>query len=156
ETINWYVSRSSFEYVPKGVPIVRGELGTNLIDIQESQIPQEKIVADQSKLKIKNLETSPHRIRFAALAEESSIVTINTFNFPGWTAKIDGQNTSIIDNNRYKLISINIPKGDHRVQVQFKDTQVRKIANYLSLFSLLLMGLVLTKFLIVPYVGKSA
>src|SRR3989344_812108 len=43
ETINWYVSSSSFEYIPKGVELYRGSLGTNLFKIEKSQIPTQKI-----------------------------------------------------------------------------------------------------------------
>lgn len=155
QTINWDVSHSSFEYVPRGVPVKKGELGTNLIDIEKSQIPQEKIVADQSKVKIEDQKISPHRVSFFAQAKESSMITINTFNFPGWTAKIDSQTTSIVDNNRYKLISVSIPKGDHFVTVQFKDTPVRKLANYISLASMLLL-MIAVAILLKSNVGKPA
>ena len=138
ETINWDVSLSSFEYVPKGVPTKTSDLGTNLIDIDKSQIPQEKITTGD-KVKIDILKNSPHNLSFRAQAKESSIVTINTFNFPGWSAKIDGQKTNIFDNNKYKLISLNIPKGDHDIKVEFKNTPTRTLANSVSIITVVLL-----------------
>lgn len=144
DAINWYVSHSSFEYVPKGVPIKKAELGTNVIDIEKSQIPQEKIAVDTDKVKIESLDTSPHSLNFSVQAKESSIVTVNTFNFPGWKAEIDDQSASIVDNNRYKLIAINIPKGDHFVTIEFKDTATRRAANIISLISVAALLVVIT------------
>lgn len=139
DTVSWDVSQSSFEYLPKGVPIKRGELGTNLIDIEKSQVPRDKIKRDVDLVKIENLKHSPSRIDFSAQAQESEVATINTFNFPGWTAKIDGQNVPIFDNNKYKLISINIPQGSHNVNIEFKNTPVRMLANYVSIVSVVIL-----------------
>jgi hypothetical protein len=139
ETINWYVSHSSFEYAPRGVPIKTGDLGTNLIDIDKSQIPQEKITADPDKVALEIGEIAPHRFQFLARAREPSRLPINTFNFPGWRAKIDNQKTAIFDDNRYKLISIDLPQGEHKINVELQDTPVRKVGNYLSLFSAILL-----------------
>jgi uncharacterized membrane protein YfhO len=58
---------------------------------------------------------------------------LNTFNFPGWQASLDGKSIKIIDNNDYKLITVSIPGGDHNLIFSFKNTNIRNIGNTVSL-----------------------
>lgn len=144
ETINWDISISSFEYSPKGVAIKKGKLGTNVIDVQKEDIPT-GIVNQNDNVNVTDIEKEPHKISFVADAKEPTLVTVNTFNFPGWTAQIDSQATTIIDNNKFKLITLNIPKGIHDVNLEFKDSLMRKMANVTSLLSIVLTVVLLKK-----------
>lgn len=144
ETINWDISMSSFEYSPKGVAIKESSLGTNVIDVSEEDIPISK-VNSTNNIAISNIVQKPHKLTFTADANEPSMLTVNTYNFPGWTAKIDGQQTIILSNNKFKLITLNLPKGVHDVKIEFKDTAVRKTANVISFVSIIIITLFLAK-----------
>ena len=65
-------------------------------------------------------------------------------NFPGWKVWVDGKETSINDNNKYKLITVSVPPGDHKITVKFTNTPVRTLGNLVSLICIL--GLVLYGF----------
>ena len=64
------------------------------------------------------------------------VFTLNTFNFPGWTAYIDGGRLPISDNNKYKLIAVQVPSSVHNLEFRFEDTPVRKWSSAVSLASL--------------------
>lgn len=145
EVINWDVSYSSFEYAPKGVALTKGELDTNVIDIKKSDIPTGKISADSNQVKITQTTFSPHKINFTTQSKQMSQVTINTFNFPGWQAHIDGQKVNIDDNNKFKLISLDIPAGSHSVKIEFRDTPIRKTANMITALSFVIVLILFAK-----------
>ena len=140
ETITWGVSSSSFEYVPKGVDLYRGPLGTNLVSIQKSQIPLQKIEIEKGQAQIFDLVTKPSKVEFDVTSQQESKLKANIFNFPGWQVSIDGRKTLIDDYNRLKLITFNVPANSHHVKLEFKNTLPRTTANLLSLFSLFLIS----------------
>ena len=69
----------------------------------------------------------------------SGFITLPVAYFPGWTATVDELSTSIEPSEEDGNIKLEIPGGEHKVQLKFKDTPVRKIGNILSLVSLALL-----------------
>lgn len=63
----------------------------------------------------------------------------NTFYFPGWQAEIDGQPIPITPTAPYGLISVEVPPGQHRLVVRFGSTPIRRLANWVSVGSILLL-----------------
>lgn len=136
EVINWDVSLSSFEYVPKGVELYRNDLGTNQINIAKSQIPTQLIEPINGNPQISLQKTSPTQVQFQVYSPTTSRIKANIFNFPGWHLQIDGRKTPIEDNNALKLITFNVPKGQHSVKIEFGNTPVRLLGNYISLLGI--------------------
>ena len=64
---------------------------------------------------------------------------LNTFHFLGWQAYLDHKKIRINDKNKYKLITVLLPKGKHELKFVFEDTLSRLIGNILSLFSVLIL-----------------
>lgn len=141
--LNWFVSSSSFEYIPKGIELHKSNLGTSFPNITENDIPKTKIESIGSPATINILESNPGKLLFTTNSQSATTLKVNVFNFPGWQAKIDGQKTEISDDNKLKLITLNISEGAHQISLEFKNTKNRTFANTISLFSLLLL-LVLT------------
>jgi hypothetical protein len=56
----------------------------------------------------------------------------HTFFFPGWTAQIDGQPSPITPVSEQGLIGVDMPAGRHRLELHFQDTPLRRMANFLS------------------------
>ena len=139
EVINWDVSKTSFEYVPKGVALYKDERGVNLLDINKSDIPQNKLESMSGDANLEIINEKPDEIMFNITAHQDSIIKANIFNFSGWHVLVDNQYTPINDNNNLKLITFKVPQGDHEVKVLFKNTNVRTFANMLSLGSLVLL-----------------
>jgi len=80
--------------------------------------------------------------RFKISSQEEVRFIDNTIYFPGWRVLIDGQATEIQfqDPNYRGLITVNIPQGEHKVEVIFRRTKVRLIAELISLASLIGLG----------------
>lgn len=136
EIISWQVSTTSFEYLPKGIPLFVGPLNTNLVDISLIDIKKELIETVSGKTQIQNLSYSPSKVEFVANSQGSSQIRANIFNFPGWELTLDGKSVSINDENRLKLITFDTPPGISRVKIEFKNTPLRQAANLISLFSI--------------------
>ncbi len=139
QLLNLEISQSSFEYMPKGVELYRSGLGTNLVKIEKDQIPTQKVEITKGEAIISDVNTKPTRVDFSIDAQGPSQLLVNIFNFPGWQAEIDGKKINIDDDNRLKLITLYMPEGLHRVKVEFKNTQIRNLANFLSLASTLFL-----------------
>jgi hypothetical protein len=61
-----------------------------------------------------------------------------TFYFPGWRAYIDGRETTIqFQDPEYRgVITYYVPSGEHRIDLLFTDTKVRKFGIVISIFSI--------------------
>ena len=64
---------------------------------------------------------SPVRLRFS------------TYFFPGWRAEVDGRPAEIAPDPPNGLIGLDLPPGEHDVQIRFGTTAVRRVAAALSL-----------------------
>jgi len=75
--------------------------------------------------------------------EGGALIRAPIFDFPGMITKIDNQIVPHFNNDCrgeefcLGLVSFRVPAGEHRIEVELKDTRVRKIGNYLSLFGIL-------------------
>jgi hypothetical protein len=68
-----------------------------------------------------------------------------TRNFAGWTATVDGQIASIKE-GAVKNILVDLPAGSHQIRLEFRSTPIRRVSNWITLVSLLmLISLVIIK-----------
>ena len=132
ETISWYVSSSSFEYLPKGVELVKSSLGTNVVDITKNEIPANKIDVIGGEATISDLKVTPARVDFKVNAASDAKIKANIFNFPGWQVKVDQVKLPIDDNNRLKLMLFDVPEGIHQIEIEFTNTPIRTAANTIT------------------------
>lgn len=141
--ISWRVSGTSYEFVPSGVKTKKTNLNTTTLAIDEKDIPQSpyKVISGKAEVSVvKNLFSDK---QFHVKSQTPVILRINTYNFPGWQAYLvkndEKQLLKINDDNNLKLITLLLPKGDYIVQTVFTDTLIRRIANLVSLTSLLVI-----------------
>jgi hypothetical protein len=59
-------------------------------------------------------------------------LTILTFDFPGWTAYVDGAQVPIRPSTPHGFITVDLPGGEHRLALRFEDTLSRWIGWLLS------------------------
>ena len=57
---------------------------------------------------------------------------VGTFAYPGWTASIDGTPAEIQTDSRFGAIQIQVPAGEHEIQLEFGSTPARRIGAVLS------------------------
>ena len=141
DEIAWKVSRSSFEFSPKDVKTVKSELNTTIIDINQNKINELKkksfeIVKGQAN--VIETENLYMKKKFDILADSIVTFRLLSFNFPGWKAAVNGLNLPINDNNDYKLITVEVPRGKGKLEFTFVDTPVRFFSEALSLATIIL------------------
>lgn len=122
-------------YFPKNDPLYG--LEPSYFPVQTVQtnsdptIPRFRVV--QGKADIQSLVEKTTIQQFFAKVEKPSTIQINTHYFPGWIAKIDGETTTPGFSSPEGNMEITLDKGDHTVVLEFTKTPIRKISDYLSL-----------------------
>lgn len=90
------------------------------------------------------------KIDVTLVTQENSVVQINTIFYPGWGATLDNKPVQIDYDNPSGFMRIPVPKGEHRLFVEFRETIARFAADSLTLF-----GCVLYALYGVRYIGKN-
>ena len=139
DVTSWDVSKTSFEYIPKGIPLLRDELGHTTVDLNRQEIPEQKVEVNSATGKISNLVYSSTKIDFELETPENTSVRANVFSFPGWKVEVDRNSVPINNNNRLKLITFDVPSGVHEITIRFSNTGVRNFANFATLISLIFL-----------------
>lgn len=75
--------------------------------------------------------------------DKPSIVRLKTYNFPGWTARIDGKVVPMLS-DKDGVQQVEVPPGIHRIQASFVNTPPRTAGTAFSVLALVLIaGLVI-------------
>lgn len=69
-------------------------------------------------------------------ANSAARVRFYIYYFPGWQARVDGQPVEITPEAPNGLMTVDVPAGEHTVEVRFGPTPVRRVAAVLSLVAL--------------------
>lgn len=133
QEIAWNVSRTSIDFIPKGVKTKKSYLNNTIIDIDQSKLPRYpfEILAGSANVQI--IQNKFRVKKFKLDAGTNSTFRLNTYNFPGWQAYLNGGKILINDNNDYKLITVKVPKGKSELVFKFENTFVRNLANFISI-----------------------
>ncbi len=134
-SLKWTASRISDEYMPKNFikPSVKD-------DVVKNQI----IMRDKS-IKVLFQSSNSNRIHANISSEKKTKVKVNLAYFPGWNVFIDNKKSMPEVTN--KGFFVNIPSGDHALDIFFAQTPIEKFATSVSLTSLflLLAGIILSR-----------
>ena len=85
-------------------------------------------------------QLTPLHFRYDSTGDRDYLLRLFLFDFPGWQAKIDGEQVEIELARPEGFIIVPVPAGEHTVDVHFGNTGVRLIAAVLS--GLALVGVV--------------
>ncbi len=147
EEVQWRISRSSFEFIPKGVETQKSELNTTIPVIEYDEAFHDPMEVIGGEAVVRQRKNKFGKKIFTVVSEGASIVRLNVFSFPGWKAYVDGKAATFNEDNAYKLITLSLPKGSHEVVFIFEDTPVRKVGNMLSLLTLAVTIFLTLKFI---------
>jgi hypothetical protein len=125
KSVNW-----AEEHLPAGVDIFR---------IAGDKDFKEKVTITEGDGDAKVVSWKSAERVIDIIANKPSTVRIRTFNFPGWTAYIDGAQTQMNTEEGTKAMLINIPEGKHTLTLKFVDTPVRHYSKIISLVSFIVM-----------------
>ena len=75
-------------------------------------------------------------LSFNTNAKEASVLRINTFYFPGWTAYVDAKKEDIrVDSEG--LMELYVEKGRHEIKVKFENTWIKALTKLISIGTLI-------------------
>lgn len=90
---------------------------------------------DSSSIEV--LKSDPTNFEVKMKSNQSDTLIFQQANYPGWTAKINGEKTDIFTTNIFEM-GIVIPKGELSIQFEF-NKPVIKVLYYVSMFGFLLL-----------------
>ena len=101
-----------------------------------AQVGGASIIAGRGQLLTQELRNSYRR--FSLVNEEAVRVRVETYNYPNWVARIDGQATGILSEQGSGLMLIGVPAGNHILTLNYEVTRpVERWARFVSLFACL-------------------
>lgn len=77
-------------------------------------------------------------------SKEGIMLNLNKYFFPGWMAEVDGKKAQIESGAPFGQVSLELPPGEHQVEIMFTETNLKKTLDAISLVSFL-VSLWLTK-----------
>lgn len=116
----------------------------NWTEEKPNQLPSLKYQVANGKI-LEEQEIKPLSIKLRVFTEEESIITFNNLYFPGWFAKVDDKKASISPGEPYGQIEVTLPEGIHNVSLFWRETNLRLVADAISLASLIILLLVFKK-----------
>lgn len=123
-----------YDYLPKTAKMAPRAEAKVLAEVVD---PNTGELLRNTKIKIYNEEKGTDWFKFMVEGEDDSTVRINTFKFPVWKVKIDGNivNDYVPQNENWGRMWIEVPKGKHQIEGKFFNTPIRTASNYISLLS---------------------
>lgn len=115
------------EYMPLWVKQIPTERPKNIIEVIKG------------KGEISNSKITAKTISFKIDMQENGVVRVNKIYFPGFVANVDNTLTSISYINEFGVMDIEVSSGKHIVDIAFKETPVRIVADIISVVSLLVL-----------------
>jgi 6-pyruvoyl-tetrahydropterin synthase related domain len=82
------------------------------------------------------VEWLPQRREIRVQLEQPSRVRLKTYNFPGWTARVDG-NRVPLENDDDGIQVVEVPAGAHTIETRFQNTAPRWAGTAIALLGLL-------------------
>lgn len=112
-------------------------------DKKPDYLPKEKISSKTAK--IENIKSvNPVFWTASVFANKDATVTFQNLYFPGWFASVDGKFVQIKAGKPYGQIELFVPAGSHEISFSWKETPLRKYADWISLsFFVLALAFVL-------------
>jgi hypothetical protein len=84
--------------------------------------------------------------RIETESDKAAILNYNKYYFPGWIAKIDGEEIQITAGKPFGQIAVAVPAGKHTIDISFRETNFRRLLNFVSLGAMLIsLSLILAK-----------
>ena len=141
EKIKDYVPHT-IEYIPRWVNIPTF--------LSEEKYSKASVISGEGRYEVLDWKTEQRIIKITSATPV--LFRIATFYYPGWRAYLDGSEIAIQTESATGAMLIDIPQGDHKLELKFVDTPVRYCGKLISLLSFLAFGF----FLLREKIRKSA
>ena len=117
----------------------KGEYLPLTVDYMPEQPATEPFATLPDTAVLHSAKRTPKQFSANLTTSEPFILIANTFDYPGWQAKLNGEPVPITPSDGTGLITISVPAGEHEIHIQFKETPLRLFANLISLLTLLIL-----------------
>lgn len=122
------IPMASFEHerLPEAMPIVLQQPNT---------LRTSAYVVRSLDAKVDPSRVTPTQRTYVVDSRTSLIFQENTLYFPGWTVHVNGK-IQEIQTTKEGIMIVHIPSGKNVIDFQFENTPIRKVANTISMFTL--------------------
>ena len=122
------ISRLVFkEHIPRGVQ--------DWERFEQLPLDGDGLLATSPEAEVEILEWSSHRRRVDIAAVAPTEIVLRTFYYPGWNAKIDGEPAAMRSVAPLHAIGLEVPAGDHSMDIRFGPTPIRILGSILSVLT---------------------
>ena len=127
----------------KGVDLTKDYLPVwvKTVDGERFDLPR----SEGGEITAVNIEKTSILSKYSVNAQSNLTLELPVTYFPGWEVRLNERAIAQREPSKMGLIRVDIPKGEHLITAEFKDTAVRKAGNIISLASILLIGALLAK-----------
>jgi hypothetical protein len=122
--------------------------------IRPTSLPSSKLTTSHG-LEVKLDQQSPFLYKTKISLNTRTNLTLHVFNFPGWVVKLD-QNLIKHQSDANGYITFGLDPGSYQLEIQFKESLVRRIGDIITLGSLLLLTQVLMYYSYKAYAKRRA
>ena len=129
EELRFTKSKISDEYLPPEIvrPRTAGEVVKNAISGSDA-------------FSVKSLKETSTTLTAEIESQKAQKITLQKAWFPGWSVTVNGkQVTPLVEHG---LLSLNIGAGISIIEMRFRDTPVRTVANWMSIVGVFIIGAV--------------
>jgi hypothetical protein len=117
----------------------------------------ERVILNRNNGEVKVEKWLPESRSIRAVLTDQDTLFIRTFNFPGWTATVNGQPMIIKTGEVLKEINLDLPAGEYQIELNYVNTPVRQRGvrvtqtAFLILLVILLSGFARRRFFGKPF-----
>lgn len=99
-------------------------------------IPQSEATVLRGTATLKQLTHTATEKSYRVSAYTPATIRLFVAYFPGWSVSVDNKQTTIDYRNPYGYMDVSVPEGQHTMAVQFSNTLIRTLSNWISLVTL--------------------
>jgi hypothetical protein len=142
-TGRWLGTTSTADFVPATVDIVPGPEQTNMSALRGNN-PFDRINDDTlpAGAEIGFELITPLHFRYFVTSPTDFLLRLYLFQFPGWEARVDGEQVRTLRGRPEGFVVIPVPAGEHLVDIEFETTLPRVLATFISALSVI-VGLII-------------
>lgn len=94
---------------------------------------------EKGEIAVSNLRQKSTQLEFGTDVVSNSLIEVPVTYFPGWEVFANGQLLPQYAPSKMGLIRFELPKGRYSIKIEFKNTPVRTAGNMISIFSVLII-----------------
>jgi uncharacterized membrane protein len=122
--LSWKTSKTSDEYLPKNF-----QRPNNIDEVANFAN------LDTLEVTVSNVSLTPQVVMLNVNTTKAQSVIIPVAYFPAWQGYVDGG--KVATTNHQGKIAVSLPKGQHQLKLEFKQTKIELLGDFLSLAGIL-------------------